>query len=449
MITQHQMLIAQQLLDGNLFASNQRPLVYATCLVCALLLAVQLAAGAHCRAQARRLLGSMPAEPPPPLLVANQSHQAATRRSATTTTTTTTSQLSSSVDQSPTYSTSNDDYSSALAITKNKLMSTINGDYDFAQQATGTSRKPRQQARESLVVPMKLVGQLLFLQLLVLLLVESQNYLARNLPLRQLLSLQVSNFYGEPALVDTKAQEQLNPIGWLTYLVVFGLYYLISTLTCWLLGQLLKLNGCLGRQQRKLSGHSNVVGPADKQTYLAAAAATAHQGPLINNYQQQQHHSSTSPTSSSSYQSSSSAGQGEQASSALYQHHHHLQTKQVMLPAQLASRGASTSASQLDGDLWLTRMCLSQQVQWTLTNLAPLLISAAMLYLSCCWPDSLSQQINLQTYTSSFGSQLAFWPLLVDSSWTLPMGLLLFLLPSVSISGRIYFINNSHIAPPD
>jgi len=522
------------MLDGHLFAAKQsgivgsgtanlRFLIYASCLLSALLLALHLGAASYKQAHDRRLFASIPSQAPPSLLVTNALVQAPNQRPTSSNLECSPMEADldleqqrqlaahqrlttngSNSDSSPTYSSN---YSAALATNKAKLEAekmdtSSSAPFPFklsprtmetaTAAAAAASRRPTR-----LTVPIHLFGQLLALQLLLVLLVESQNYNQRTRPpASQLFQPDLSlSFAPNPGA------DQLRPIGAITWILVCLLYYLIAAFNCWLLAQLVELNVAIFEEETRQSGQmaaaassysssssnggssgasdksiqygatnstvlsssanqvsSSIYGQRQQQQQMVVnanfyGAPSACYGQAGHNYGGQRQHSvggvpisagpqsSTSPTSSFSSAGRQSADQQTalgrlEDSARLYgqppvsllsrqhqnQHQHQHQRKHRQ---RQSSPYASTLLERLLDPWGLQGPVLNSLVVHGL----PLALVALVAWLS----SGKAQLLNSLLYTTTFGAQLASWPLLVDSSYP-TFSKLLYYGPIVSIS---------------
>lgn len=402
------------MLDGHLFSGggadqlagnglSARLLIYVSCLISAALLALHLAAAAYNQAHARRLLDAIPKPAPvPPQLLASlptpaavgpqQQHQQQSSQSNS--------------DASPTYSASDYTFGHKLKLPE-------------APDSAASSTAPL-----SLKLPTHLLVQMLALQLLLVLLVESQNCLQR------------AGFRAAtPPYRQWPDEAALPPVGTPTWLLVLALYYLTTALTCWLMGQLIRLNLSLssslsaasGARQRPLRSSASTSSSAasDKsaqsragQSAVNPSAGSMYTSARSNNVtclaqsQLAQLNSSTSPTSSFS----SINGHSIERQLALSR-----LEDSAQLYGQLAAEGPR-------GRRALTRLLEERApAELLVVHALPLLATLTVAWLSA----ARSHALNALTYTSSLGAQLAFWPLLVDASAT-PFSALLYYGPSVS-----------------
>lgn len=523
-------------------SNNLRLIIYLSCLISAALFTLHLAAAAYNQAQARRLLGAIPANPPPPLLVSNSNGSAAQLHPMLTGVATSTinrganligqgGQQSSNNSEhtSPTYGSSSIDYSAALDANRARQLASSNPANHFYDHLTMNHRYQCVQklVKQQLSVPIHLIVQLLALELIVILLVESQDYLQRMQATRrgmllrqhQQQSLQSSLLYGSgvPAS-EHQGDPMLDPIGLITWTLMLTFYYLIASIFTWLMGQLLELNSdwlfhasnLKSRTRLRPSNSTNSSMASDKSIQYGVATATtnstafassvnpaagslyagsrhlnANQLYLVETGQascygqpalqysaattataapnngsladQQPFQSSTSPSSSLS-----SAGQsvGEQHLSALnrleadsarlYGHHHHHHhnnnhnqqqqqpIRQLIMTTGSRQRIASKQARFFER--FFGCHSTSHNIEDTdnrrqtplnklLVHLFPVLLSGLIAWLSI----DKTQTINSLLYTSSLGSQLAYWPLLVDCSSS-GLSLLLYYVPAVSVA---------------
>lgn len=357
--------------------AGMRYVIYASALVAAGLLVAQLAAQLYNRAQARRLLGSIPVRAPPALLVAG------------------------------------------------------------GLQPERPAHCPTEERRSAhLSVPVHLLVQLLALQLLLVLLVESQNYFSwRPLP-----------------APSTDQSGSFEPIGASTWLAVVALYYLIASITCWLAVRLAELNlslsplcpvvcqRMLGSRGEPTDAHSPASSSSLSRAMLAEGSSEA---PSLDDKSQAQYSSSATGnaiSTSSIYaananqqraheappgrlQASISPGSSFSSSTGdhnLHRHLHHL---------ALANHGARLARPELEPvSLGLLAARLARLA---LTHLLPVVLAALVGWLTA----GRAAKLNALLYTSQGGpmSQLAYWPLLVDASWPYLAGLIYYG-PSVSVS---------------
>lgn len=499
-------------LDGSLNSSgsgnNLRLIIYLSCLISAGLFTLHLAAAAYNRAQARRLLGAIPANPPPPLLVSNSNGSAASvaqlhpmlagnqqqqqraNQAGQQQQQITASSANNSEHTSPTYGSSSLDYSAALSANRAKQLasnsSSTNYDHLFLNQYQCV-QKSMAATKQQLSVPIHLVVQLLALQLIVILLVESQNYLQRMQNRRSaslMMTFRQQQNGGGLIYGPTNEQQQLDPtldpIGLITWSFLLAFYYLIASIFGWLASQLLEINldwlgdsssssnlvaikaaGSKGGQLRT-SNSTNSSVASDKSAQYGVTSTSATNSTAFA--------SSVNPAGSSSLYASGGNARHQLNANQLYlvetgqascygqttldQHQHHLQ--QTGHPFQ-SSTSPSSSLSSSAGEQHLSqlqhqrtsrqrisprragflrrllgfnskRASKSNQLNKFLVHLFPILLTGFIGWLSA----SRSQIINSLTYTSSLGSQLAYWPLLADCSSS-ALSLLLYYLPAVSL----------------
>lgn len=371
--------IVQTAADQQQTTINVRLLLYISCLLSATLLAFYLTALAYNQAHARRLLGSIPAQPPPPLLITNQNRLIGGALDNATNST-----------YNSTQSASNDSYSAAMATTLG-----LSGAKEAVDRESGHVK-----------VPYYIYIQLFILQLLMVFLVESQNYFSKN-----------SRSYSA-SLCQQQPEQLVNPIGLITWAVVLVLYYLILSLTCWLLGQLIKLNLRL------------VTASSASQRNRASLYGTGNGAVVARNvygsnvYNQQL---STISPSSSSYSSAENGQQQQQQSN------YTLQRGQP--PAELLMKShatgqvrAKSSTGCLSALICGNKYLNDKMIDLLFIHFLPVLATIAILYLN--W--NVSQAINYYFYTLSYGSQLAYWPLLVELS--VPFYSMIIYTPIVSTS---------------
>lgn len=509
----------QQQQQQQASTTNYRLLIYVSCLISATLLALQLAAAAYNKAHARRLLGAIPAHPPPPLLVTNLrianstpsalgSHNGAGQTINQTTTHT----INCSDQTSPTYSSS--DYSVALQASKIKL------EQQQQQQQQRQLTNPSglfpsrlstcsvSQLLKQLTFPIHLIVQLFVLELLIVLLVESQNYLERRTARHAHLLLnstttaspswnwQTSQFM-QPLdfIVAVPPSDQLTPIGLITWLLVITLYYLIAAITCWLAGQLIRLNVTLVRQHWHLkrlirgscspSSVGSSTEASDKSMHYGATNSTAISSSvnpvsasicsqqqqqqldsrlpvgMIHNFygpnscygqyntsnnQQQQHqlhhlnnlHSSTSPTSSFSSTGNQSMSDPNTALSRLEVDSTRLysETPRFALSTSLGQKTVNKDTKNpfRNGGQCLINNLPLDKLYLFVIHILPVLLVIVIALLSVNKVESL----NASYFTTNFSFQVAYWPLLVELSST-PLSALLYYEPAVSNFCRATF----------
>lgn len=498
----------QQLLVDN-GSGNLRLIIYLSCLISAALFTLHLAAAAYNRAQARRLLGAIPANPPPPLLVSNGgvgsaaqlhpmlaggslNHRSATGQQQSSST-------NNSEHTSPTYGSSSIDYSAALSASRAKqLAANPSGGGHFYDQLFAPSHYQCLQklAKQRLSVPIHLVVQLLALELLLVLLVESQNYLQRMQSRRGLAAFRG---YAGPVPEDPV----LEPIGLVTWVLVLTLYYLVASVFTWLASQLLELNldcfrearSAKSRNQLRPSNSTNSSVASDKSAQYGLTTATAtsnstafasslnpagsglyatsnrqlnaNQLYLVETGQascygqtaagqynaslehQQAFQSSTSPSSSLS----SSAGGDQHLGGPLDPAHLHNQAHSGQQVANASRQLIGTTGNSRQRIASARRASLFERLIGTgcsasqmnnyhqghrkplnrlLVHLTPVLLAGLIGWLSA----GKSQSMNALTFTGSLSSQLACWPLLVDCSSS-GLSVLLYYLPAVSLMSHL------------
>lgn len=524
------------MLDGHLFASGQqqsfdhhnsssnvRLVIYISCLLSAALLAIYLAAIVYNQAHARRLLGAIPVHQPPPLLVTSNLN---VLRAGPAFNGNPASATAAGSDNSPTYS-SSIDYSAALnaattvmASNNKKQSTTFNSSNEHNNNETafdlmnmninGNGNDDRllsknnnlvnqslfqQQWSNRFNIPIHVLVQLLTLQLLLVLLVESQNYLQRNRSSSTASYLLTTLLTNESApITNVQQQSMLNSIGTITWLVVLILYYLIASVFFWLIGHLLKLNINLinlgkvilasssknkntsdnGDCDRKLfgispsngSGGSTTTTDNNNNKYNSGATITTasiYNGPTTTA-------TTTTTTITRAANQHQSAGNfyGAPGTNQCGYNGTALVQSTAALPGQQfnasTSPSSSTFSSQSIADLAAynnhhlhhfsksnikkghANTSLFSYILSTITNpikLVDLVIVQAMpivtTILICLFTSNKSQLFNSLTYTTSFGAQLAYWPLLVDMSSSL-FSLLIYYGPAVSISLHLEFL---------
>lgn len=378
-------------------AAGAHWLIYASALVSAVLLVVQLGALAYQRAHTRRLLASMPAQPPPSLLVANRRQPAKLEPSA------------------------------------NQL---------------------RASRHRKLRVPAHLLVQLLAVQLLVVLLVESQNYFLRRSSARNLL---LAEMHEQPEVAT-------EPIGAPTWTAVLALYYLIASITCWLAVKLTWLNLSLAPQCLRGACSRLLCAPLgecpgaglDQRSPVssgslsrAALAADGSSGaPSLDGCDKQYgiatNSSAGTPATGNAISTSSiyAPNQQQQQQQAFQVGAGRSAAELQRLQSSISPSSSFASSSVLgdtnqrhSGRLGAgLRALASRLAHLSLVHLLPVLLAGLIGWLS----SARAAKLNNQLYTSQASpmSQLACWPLLVDASWPYLAGLIYYG-PSVSISGRV------------
>lgn len=481
--------------------TNCRLLIYISCLISATLLALQLAAAAYNRAHARRLLGAIPANPPPSLLVTNLRVANSTpsalnlnhHHQVPNSIMTNHHQATNCSDQtSPTYSSS--DYSVALQASKAKLeqQQQLREQLAFNEQQRPLSKlfhsatRPVSQHLKQVTFPIHLVVQLFILELLIVLLVESQNYLERgsgsrdaNLSYNATLYWRTAQSYNPESAFATRPPQsyQLNPIGFITWFLVVTLYYLIAAITCWLAGQLIKLNVSLMTQHCYLkqlltgscspSSVGSSTEASDKSIHYGATNSTAISSSAANpvpvsicssqqqqnsrlpvatnnfygqnscygqyngntNTQHQLHHlnnlnSSTSPTSSFSSAGNQSISDPNTALSRL-----EVDSTRLYGETPRFGGGISISSkkvtSKFDGHRFVNLPL--DKLYLFVIHVLPVFLITVIALISANKIESL----NGFFYTTNFSFQIAYWPLLVELTST-PLSALLYYEPAVS-----------------
>lgn len=459
-------------------ATNHRLIIYVSCLISATLLALQLAAAAYNKAHARRLLGAIPAQPPPPLLVSNlrvanstpsalnSSHHGQPNQTAT----------NCSDQTSPTYSTS--DYSVALQASKMKLEQQQQQHQLNDPSGLFPSRFPSVSKRlKQLTFPIHLIVQLFLLELIIVLLVESQNYLERRTRHEHLLnptwSWQTAQSLQPNFVVSVPPSEQLNPIGSITWLLVLTFYYLIAAITCWLAGQLLKLNVSLVEQQhhlKRLNGSSSPSSlrssteASDKSIHYDATNSTAvssSANPVSASIcSQQQQHNSRLPVATNSFYGPSSC-YGQYSTNNNQQHHlqqlnnlhsstsptssfssvgnqsmsdpntalGRLEVDSTRLYGEAPRFGVSTNLgsakNQLSGQS-LIKLPLDKLYLFVM-HVLPVSLVIVIALLSASKIDAL----NASYFTTNYSFQIAYWPLLVELTSS-PLSIIIYYEPAVS-----------------
>lgn len=483
------------MLNGHLFESVVPPAigqpklaVYISCLISAALLTLHLLSVAYNRAHARRLLGSMPADPPPPLLISSSqpsrpqqllgsggSRPMPPNMSSLETTPTYGSNMETSATATATTTTATSDHyqqqqqqakfqpaaSSCFDLIGNVVdlqaigaaassLGVINGGGGASCPTTSSSNQFKRQFQ----VPIHILVQLLALQLLVILLVESQNYI------HDMGSAAANSQHVDPTTAwmpaAAAALASKNPIGPITWLLVLALYYLIGCLTFWLMGQLVKLNLNLASLSLATQppGCSSWWPNNNNRTGSSTSSSASSSSSSTNKQQQQQQHQLASifaPSSISSTQSRDSptdstdgvkygggqtiygAGQrtmnlyGGGHPSVFYGTTSGLQQQSLANNNSNTNQGYSSSAGNLLG--YLLNPSISKPIQLIVCHLCPCIFVTFIVWLSAprvAWFNSL-------TYTTSFGLQFAYWPLLVDLiGATTAQSTLLYYIPAVS-----------------
>lgn len=384
-----------------------------------------------------------------------------------------------------------------------------------ATAAAAAAARQRQRPNTLALVPLHLVAKLLALQLLLLVLIESQTILQQNVQLARRAFLQ--NSLLAPAslmagpLADQQQQQQppapLNPVGLVTWLTVFAFYYLALSLLCWLLAQLIQLNGFLARKLAEaagplkrarasyppgqMTGGSGAIYQAQNrygQCQLLSGANGSAAAAAVNHQNRHQHQSGSSPTLST-FSSSLANELGPADHQRLYATNQRQQQQQQLFAAghqkaglealygarscqhnggagsnsnnsnttsnnTKTSNNTSTSTSNNNngnnnnnrnlyapdrskyrpGRRWrqrLTRLATSPRLNWALINVGPLLLAGALVWLA----QERAQALNQLAYTSTYASQLAYWPLLCFDVglWLSASSVHLCWLPSVSV----------------
>lgn len=483
-------------------ATNCRLLIYISCLISATLLALQLAAAAYNKAHARRLLGAIPANPPPSLLVTNLrvanstpselnlNHHQVPNHSIMTNQATATNY--SSDQTSPTYSSS--DYSVALQASKAKLEQQQLREqlaFNERQQHRPLSKlfhsatRSVSQHLKQVTFPIHLVVQLFILELLIVLLVESQNYLERglrnsNLLFNSTLNWQTAQFFHPELVVATppppQQSDQFNPIGFVTWFLVVTLYYLIATITCWLAGQLIKLNVSLVIQHcylKKLltgscspSSVGSSTEASDKSIHYGATNSTAISSLAAANpvsvsicsQQQQQQQNSRLPVATNNFYGQNSC-YGQYNGNAQHQLHHlnnlHSSTSPTSSFSSTGNQSMSdpnTALSRLEVDSTrlygeipraggisisgekVTPFDGHRFVNLPLDKLYLFVIHVlpvfSVIVIALVSANKI-ESLNGLFYTTNFSFQIAYWPLLVELTST-PLSALLYYEPAVS-----------------
>lgn len=333
----------------------------------------------------------------------------------------------------------------------------------------------------SLKIPINLLIQLIATQLLIVLLIESQSLLGswrkRALVAQQTrahLLFQLDTSLAAGGGGGLEPQDAItNPIGPLTYALVWALIYLQATLAFWLLGRFVQLatlalaSASSGKVAASKSSarpsslaangkHPYVVveprPPLLNNTHSAAAAQSslgqANDVHVYNQQQQQRQYQAAgilagaaaiSPASSSSYGALTSASSNAMAAAAQQQ-----QQQQPQLPPpppqsiylcnnnvgrcySASSKALATTTTTTTSSL--VAVCQSDAFRWILVHAMPAIASSVIVWLAC---DREAAWINASAYTlNGYFAQLAYWPLLVDACIG-PLGSLLYSMPTVS-----------------
>lgn len=536
------------MLGGNLFEASSSPvqngssgnlrlIICGSCLTSAILLAIYLMSSLYHRAHERRLLSAIPSLPPPPLLVTSNSnnfntlqqqpvatlrdlsnqlrdgnsnnhtnHQlppfsminsASSRRQVIDGQSTVDMRQRAAnhhqlaADSSPTYSSS--DYSATLANTKSKLEHEAFGGSlmqpSNAVLAARTGACNSQNKIRPFQVPIKLIVHLFAIQLLVVLLVESQNYPPRpmvDLHLRPDGSWDFRNQSIRPV-------DQILPtIGLVTTCLVLALYYFVASFTCWLAAKLVGLNLRLFRLNSLVTGSTKSIHGYQLSSSSTSASSTSSTGgegsDKLTQYggatttststspnavatiyggmrQQQQQHQvygngygqngqngqplGVSPTSSFDSSAAVTAAATAVEQQRIYGRPHlaHLAGNSHLRHLSYSSNHhhkRGNHFTRILGSLCsLSSSSTTCSLLWTIENILPLAITSLIGWLSL----KESQAINALAYVTSRSAQLNTWPLLVDCGST-GLAIILYYLPVVCfvLVGLALFImsQNNH-----
>lgn len=455
-----------QMLDGQIFATgpttattgatNSRLLIHVSCLLATILLALQLSASLYNRFHARRLLASIPLHPAPSLLVtSSQTLQSRANGGGDT--------YNSSIMDG-------NDYASAVckaaqsipALEQSYWQTNPNShwqsnrsqlDFDRRHRAKQNSiRAPMRIA--NLRIPIHLMVKLFAIQLLLILLVESQTYFIRPFRFPFITQISKSAAHGGAKLTP--------PIGRSTWLLITLLYYLIASVTCWLFSQFIRLN-------MTFFSYRNLVSSSDTRSrQLRSACLFGSGGASISDQ------NSALPGGEST-----SSSDGSDHSDKTHTSHYDNSSASVVALAQsganpvgatICNPRSNQTAAAIYGGLQncyattgnghvcspgssvyssiehprhqlqhLRKLSSSSSypnseqavglAHFGLVHLAPIVMSLIQLWFSS--GSASTTAINELTYVTSFGLQLASWPLLIEATW-LQFSLLLYAGPIVS-----------------
>lgn len=434
-----------KMLEGELFASgssgtNLHLLLVATCLASVFLLSVYLAAALYNKIHANRLLASIPLHPAPSMLVTSTNNL---ERSHALMHPTLQRQAPTGSDPSQLYASSlseANDYASAvckqtqsmaLECASNPLWasSLSYGVWpDTAKRAQAKRRLLERNWRhfKQLRVPIHVMLYLFAIQLLVVLLVESQSLFARPR-------------YAFAARQPTSDARPLAPMGPASWLAVSLLYYLVSALSFWLISRFVELAIMLVRPSLLLSrdpstellqSASSAPSSSEPNTVLPGSGSTASSDASDKTNPSHYDNSgasvlglahSVNPATSTicgpratrkpalyaaRAQNCYSTGSNQvgSASSSAYssiEHQH----------AQLARR-LSANERQL---CWPKLPLANLSLGFALVHLAPIVTTIGFIVSSS--NSKLYGLLNSMLYVTSFSLQVASWPLLIASTW--------------------------------
>lgn len=492
-----------------------RLFIYGSCLCALLLLIAQLGAQIYLRAHARRLLGAMPTKPPAPLLIAHSGNNTLIRphtdhHLAATCTNSAAALAGRSpvVDQAnggpptatPTYtSTTSDGYSAALAAAtaaaaKSKggvdgsegdddeqatIDSTTNFNYgpDYADYTmtnvwkdvnrhdhrssspSSTNHKADSYCYNiSLKVPINILIQMIAVQLLIVVLVESQSPLGSWRKQQQPTNTWRHHYSHQPSAARLNGglfqidepTEALNPIGAITYTLVWALIYLQATLAFWLLDQFIQLalmataasRGLSCNKQQRQQRHTQANDWHEPRPLFGPTPSHPDCNVYGSATQQQQQQIAISPASSSSYgalttsASSSQQQQQQQQQSAIYLcRNGQVNPARGYVSTTNSKRPMICKTSSLV--VYLSAVCRSEAFRWILVHAMPAIASTTIVWFAS---ERGALWLNSSAYTlNGYLAQLAYWSLLLDASMG-PLGALLYSLPTVSSDRWISYL---------
>lgn len=474
-------------------AGNARLLATLSCLLAALLLALALSAALYNRAHASRLLASIPLQAAPSLLVTtNRAGGRGANGDDLSPSYGTSSSLSQDIvagsndivgsllyQQAANSNLGGAANSGACSLDSDPWRSQTAAANFYQQNNTNNKQAKSRPANQinpaaklrnkSLRIPCHLLFQLIGLEFLILFMLLSQNWFRHSSAWYQ----QQQGAWRTPAGAAWWA-----PVGQANWCLVLLLCYLVSAISCWLLTQFLRLLVSCSPAPRAHSPHHL---KSDGACYLGAGAPSSGACALQRQGLVGPSRDSNSADVSSSHGNATNSSSGTSNGRAA-DHNQELgasklsQTTTATITSQYDNNGNILAASRLlhnnnneprqpcyqrrldrlvsdsseatTAHYWPVgaarhsaaagaclpgadrAACCLLHYQFYLTHLLPLLLVALFYWLSNSQWQLI--QLNELTFVSSFASQLACWPLILEAG-AANFSLLLYLIPGVSV----------------
>lgn len=450
------------MLEGELFASGSggtslHLIVVISCLASVILLSVYLAAAFYNKIHANRLLASIPLHPAPSMLVTSSNNL--DRSSALIHAATLQRQPPTGSDPSQIYASNMieaNDYatavckqtqSMAMECAGNSLWPSNTLSYgvwpDRAKQAqTNRRRLVERNLRhfKQLRIPIYVMLYLFAVQLLIVLLVESQG-----------LFPQPRYAFAGSRQASTETQP-LPPMGPVSWLLVSLLYYLVSAISFWLISRCVELSILMIRpslllrrptSSDQLQSPSNAASSADPSTVLAGSASTASSDASERSDKTNPSHydnssnsvlglgaHSVNPVNSticgpratrkpalygarvSQNCYSTGSNHVNSASSSAYSS---IETNQHAQLARFNRRNVDNDSDDDEQFCWAKLSGSNLNLGFALVHLAPIITSFGFIVSSSS--SKLYGLLNSMLYVTSLALQVASWPLLIVSTW--------------------------------